>query len=55
MRHQQLGFLLTLTLLAAARAQAPDAPFRVTVNLVQVDAVVTDRSELNRFAVFSFA
>ena len=36
--------LVALTLLAAARAQAPDAPFRVTVNLVQVDAVVTDGS-----------
>jgi VWFA-related protein len=30
------------SLACAALAQAPDAPFRVTVNLVQVDAVVTD-------------
>lgn len=36
--------LVVLTLLVAARAQGPDAPFRVTVNLVQVDAVVTDGS-----------
>lgn len=35
--------LLVAILLAAARAQAPDQPvMRITVNLVQVDAVVTD-------------
>jgi VWFA-related protein len=42
--RETCGFILLLTLFSAALAQEPEpAPLRVTVNLVQVDAVVTDK------------
>jgi VWFA-related protein len=42
---KQSRFILALTLAAAARAQAPEElVLRITVNLVQLDAVVTDGS-----------
>ena len=45
MQKGKFALIAVLWLLTATHAQqAPDAPFRVTVNLVQVDAVVTDRS-----------